>query len=168
MIYQTFLRFCFATFVFTLICILSEPFWNWDQTQFYRTLQCNPFIENQSQFSVVIDGQTYPRYLTLSRNKTINFKCLNSANKLKVILLWNKFFAADDYGFGLGQSEVFINNMCPVVKCEITNNKSRLKESDIVITHMRNKIDNLTSNRDINQRWIFFLKVCLQTVDGSS
>ena len=46
-----------------------------------------------------------------------------------------------------------------MINCEITRDRSRLDESDVVITHMRDNITDLpTKQRPINQRWIFFLK----------
>ena len=117
---------------------------------------CNPIKHSVDQFKITLDGATYPQLKKLTRNKSINFKCLNQA-KTKLILFWNPFFSSQDYYFGLGEKTPFIKNNCPVVNCETTADKSRLNESHVVITHMRNSIENLPKYRPVNQRWIFFL-----------
>jgi len=100
----------FSWAIFFLICYALNKL---NENYFYSNKQpffCDPFVKNRNQFSVYIDGHSYPQYMPLSRNQTINFKCLNKAKKLKVILLWNQFFTQDDYFFGLGKKEVFIRN----------------------------------------------------------
>ena len=71
--------------------------------------QCSPFT-NISSFSIEIDGELYPKWVSLSRNKSINYKCLNGNKKLKTILLKNKFFSREDHHYGLGKREPFIKN----------------------------------------------------------
>jgi len=121
--------------------------------------KCNPFITNNNKFSIKIDNQIYPQSKRLI--ETVNLTCLNNnikTTKTKTILLWNPFFSSNDYYFGLGKITPFVQNNCPITNCELTNDKNRLKESDYVITHMRNSFQRPNDiNRSLNQRWIFFL-----------
>lgn len=122
-----------------------------------NTKLCNPFNENYVQFTVNIDNQTYPKYLNLNENKSINFDCLNQDDDLKIILLWTPFFGNSDYYYGLGAIEPFKKNDCPVTNCELTDDKERLKESDFVITHMRDSLKDLPLDKPHYPRWIFML-----------
>jgi alpha-1,3-fucosyltransferase len=113
---------------------------------------------NHTHKTFTIDNQTYPKYFHLAKNKSINFECLNSNTiKIKKILLWNSFFGSDDYGFGIGKREPFIKHNCPVINCEITNDRKQLNKSDYVVTHMRNSLSDLPKSRSKNQQWIFYL-----------
>jgi len=69
--------------------------------------ECSPFT-NMSSFSIEIDGEKYPKWVSLSRNKSINYNCLNKNKKFKIILLWNKFFNREDHHYGLGRAEPFL------------------------------------------------------------
>jgi hypothetical protein len=121
---------------------------------------CNPIDEEYVPFKIKINGTTYPRHVSLHLNKSINFKCLNKAEKLKSILIWSDFWASWR-DFGVGKDEIFMKHKCPVTKCEITTDKSRINESDFVIVgdgmpdglH----IQNPPLFRPSNQRWIFLL-----------
>jgi hypothetical protein len=105
-----------------------------------------------------LDGEIYPKSVFLSQKKSINFDCLNTnKTSLKLILYWNGFFDNADFSYGLGKKEPFLNNKCPVTNCETTNDKSRLAEADLVLVHMRDKIDKIPSLRPPNQRWVFVL-----------
>ncbi len=105
------------------------------------SFECNPINENYLQYSVNISNKKYPFYLSLHKNESINFQCLNRKTNIKVILFWNTFFGHEDYYYGLGKIEPFKLNKCPVDKCELTTDKSKLKYSDFVITHMRDTLD---------------------------
>jgi hypothetical protein len=106
---------------------------------------------------VNIDGRSYPQHVPLYLNKSVNFECLNRNLITKKILYWNDYFEIKDFGFGLGKSEPFVKNNCPVTNCEIFNDKKRLNESDFVLVHMRNWFESVPFNRPENQRWIFYL-----------
>ncbi len=125
----------------------------------YLNVKCNPINKSYKQFRVTLDGHTYPKHLNLHTNKSIDFECLNSSKKLKLILLWNKFWNIPDYRYGLGIVTPFLKNNCPVTQCELTTDKSRLHNSDFVIVHMIDKIDYLPQQevRPAKQRWIFFI-----------
>ena len=121
--------------------------------------QCEPILDNFNQFYVNFDGEIYPKQVPLYLNQSINFDCLNKSNDIKKILIWNGFFGDTSFTYGLGVRTPFIENNCPVTSCEILNDKSRLKESDYVIVHMRDGFDKIPTypNRILNQRWIFVL-----------
>jgi hypothetical protein len=53
---------------------------------------CKLIDDEYKQYTVDIDGVTYPQYLYLSQNKSINYDCLNNSTPLKKILAWNKFY----------------------------------------------------------------------------
>ena len=124
-----------------------------------NAIQCNPINDFYKQYTIQIDGHTYPKHLNLHTNKSINFKCLNQNKKLKLILLWNKFWDITDYRYGLGAVKPFRKNNCPVTQCELSVDKSRLSESDFVVVHMIDKPGHLPiqRTRPAKQRWIFFL-----------
>ena len=118
---------------------------------------CEPFNKNASQFSIQINNKTYPQYIALYQNKSLNFECLNKNKDKKLILFWNKFFKDPSFGYGIGASEPFRNHNCPVTNCETTIDKKRLRESDIIVFHMRNPIYKLPKYRNPNQQWVFLL-----------
>ena len=122
----------------------------------FKIKKCYPIKDFSNQFKVKINGEYYPKSITLTRNQSIDFKCLNK-NKIKRILFWNSFFRNEDYNFGIGKIKPFVKNRCPVVNCETTKDKSKLNKSHYVITHMRNTFENIPKYRLLNQKWIFFL-----------
>ena len=119
--------------------------------------ECDPFTTNFTQISIEIDNQTYPTHIPLYQNKSLNFNCLNTNTNTKLILFWNKWFDDPEYGYGTGVSLPFQKNNCPVYNCEITIDRNRIKESDIVVFHMRDKIGRLPKYRHPSQEWIFLL-----------
>ena len=61
--------------------------------------ECNLINQGENlEYKVEIDGQIYPRVNAQYLNKSINFTCLNSSNRIKRILAWNKFVG--DFGYG--------------------------------------------------------------------
>lgn len=123
---------------------------------------CNPIFKKSLQYYTKINDQLYPKYLPLFQNKSINFNCLNlnSKNKpIKRILFWNNFFNLEYSRYGNGKIEPFKKMGCPIVNCELTNNKSLLNNTDFVIVHMYNSfnISSIPKFRPPFQRWIFFL-----------
>ena len=117
---------------------------------------CEPFKRVYKQYRAEIDGELYPKKVSLYKNASIDFECLNRNPAVKTILLWNKFFDRDDYWFGIGR-DAFKQNACPVTNCEITTDKSRIYESHLVITHMQNEIETPPKHRPAAQRWMFML-----------
>ena len=122
-----------------------------------NNITCSPFNYDKKNFFIKLDNETYPKSLPLYLNNTINFECLNSSKNNKLILLWTPFYEKVSYGYGLGLMKPFQINKCPISNCEITNNRSRLNESDFVLVHMRNSISDLPKYRPSKQRWIFNL-----------
>lgn len=124
------------------------------------TTKCNPIVNRDAKLGVdyfQIDGQVYPKSLPLYLNYSLNFTCLNENEQLKTILLWNGFFDSASFAYGLGKRQPFADNTCPVVNCEITNDKARLNESHLVLVHMRSSYDKIPIVRNVDQRWVFFL-----------
>ena len=119
----------------------------------YYIDKCNPFSNNESQHTVLIENSIFPRTVPLNQNKSINFTCLNQNSDVKVILFWTQPTWFKDNR--LGRITPF--KSCPVRNCELTNNKSRINESDFVITHMWDKIQKLPEYRPDGQKWIFML-----------
>lgn len=168
MLVQKILQFNFfiLTLFGLLFIIISFYFFNEISHDFFLVLNrneinrneriCNPIISNFKPFIVNIENEFYPKSFTLSGNKSIDFNCLNSNNKTKVILLWNKFFESADYGFGLGNKDPFIKNKCPVTNCEIINDKQKLNQSDLVITHEK-RYRNSKISQTLQSKMDFFL-----------
>ncbi len=131
----------------------TKPFNNNNEQNLLEN--CKPVYAQNKQYTVKFDGIVYPQYVPVYSNKSINFKCLNKSSVTKKILLWNTFFGNRDYSYGLGKVKPFVNHNCLVTNCELTDNKSELAESDLVIVHMRDLISNLpTESRPFKQRWV--------------
>jgi hypothetical protein len=119
---------------------------------------CNVIYTNHSQHYHVFDGVQYPQYIPLYQNKSINFKCLNlkSKSNLKTILALNKFYGKENFAYGLGKVEPFVRNHCPIVNCELTNDVSKLNQSDFLLVSLTDKFDedNLRLTRQRNKRYV--------------
>lgn len=124
---------------------------------FQPLVNCNPFNIDHAEYKVNIDGVKYPKLTSLFYNDSINFTCLEQGSQIKKILLWNSFFGLSDYGIGLGFEEPFKKINCPFTKCELTNDKAQLYNSELVLVHMRDEISYLPKYRPKNQRWVFVL-----------
>lgn len=119
--------------------------------------RCNPIFENSSQQYTIIDGVQYPKSIPLYLNKSINFECLNK-NKIKRILYWVDFYRlikAKILKLGV-KTPLKIQN-CPVTNCELTNDRARLNESDLVLVHMWEGNLDPPTYRPPNQRWVFLM-----------
>jgi alpha-1,3-fucosyltransferase len=118
---------------------------------------CNPYQKNSNEFNLTIDNEIYPKFTPLYNNPKINYSCLNTDKSSKIILLWTKWFGSKTFDYGLGYGTPFKKNKCPVTNCEITNDRSRLKESNLVVFHMGEIEGRLPSYRSKYQRWIFLM-----------
>ncbi len=107
----------------------------------------------------MIDNMQYPRTpVPLYMNKSIDFECLRekihstSSSSKPLILFWNERTM-------FGNKQLTEARWCPIRECELTHDKTRLYESDLVVTHMVDKIDDMPVNymRSMHQRWIFYL-----------
>jgi alpha-1,3-fucosyltransferase len=136
--------------------ILINTLWSNIQNQTINS-DCSPYYNLNKTFQITIDNETYPKYTPLYNNINFNFKCMNNNKKTKVILFWNKWFGDSTFEYGLGQETPFKENNCPVTNCETTNDRQKLKESDLIVFHMRDSIDYLPPERYPNQRWVFLL-----------
>ena len=127
---------------------------NHDSSSNFR---CRPFNNITSSSQVEIDNETYPKFTPLYNNPEINYTCLNENKSKKLILFWTTWFGRTHFDYGLGFGKPFENHNCPVTNCELTNDRARLNESDLIVFHMRDSIKELPSYREENQRWIFYL-----------
>lgn len=126
-----------------------------NQDQSFPT--CDPIKSKDSQYYVNLDGVKYPQYVPLYFNRSIDFDCLNSNPKVKLILLWTKFYGDDSFYYTIGKRDPFVRNNCPVTNCELTNDISRVAEADLVVVNVLDRIDNPMNitNRPANQKWVF-------------
>ena len=116
---------------------------------------CKYFNEDYKQYYHDFDGVKYPQYLYLSQNYTINFDCLNNNRPMKTILAWNRFYGEANFGYGLGKTKPFRDHFCPVTNCELTNDKRRLNESDLVMVMLTDSIDTpIPTYRGGRARWV--------------
>ncbi|XP_013393546.1 alpha-(1,3)-fucosyltransferase C-like [Lingula anatina] len=75
----------------------------------------------------------------------------------KIILLWNSFWDMPGWGIGLG-GEPFQRLRCPVKNCQISEDRSRLNESDAILFHIHQlKADDRPRFRFPHQRWVFWM-----------
>lgn len=115
-----------------------------------------PIIDlNKKQFRVNLNGQTYPKHIALYHNTSINFKCLNSSAKSsKTILMWTKFFGLPFRQYKFESISLFESLNCPVTNCVLTQDRSKLSKSDLVLFHLRNKIDYFPKRAYSSQRFV--------------
>jgi hypothetical protein len=128
-----------------------------DKSDIFESQQCDPVDRNFKQYTVEIAGKTYPQYLLRNQNYSHNFECLNKTGDTPLILAWNKFYGESNFGYGLGKVQPFVNHHCPVTNCELTMDKSRLKDADYVIVHMSDDYQSLPVQRDAKTRWVWML-----------
>jgi hypothetical protein len=115
--------------------------------------KCEPIYRDKTQYQVEIDGEIYPKYVPNYFNQSLNFICLNSG-RMKKILLWTTYFGSPHFYFGLGKRDPFVVNECPVTNCELTNDRSVVNQSNLVIVHMMDNVAELPRTRPANQRWV--------------
>jgi hypothetical protein len=148
----------FQVFYYNISLNASEPI-------FFRSKTgCNA-ISPQTQPSVFIDGERYPKHVPWHHNDSINFTCLNENRVIgkKRILLWTTFHGSplkDDLESLIltkQSSEVFDLLRCPVNNCELTVHKSKLNQSSLVLFHLRNLIHRWPEYRAPDQRWVSIL-----------
>lgn len=133
--------------------VINQPF-----KEPSKPIDCDPINRSYVPYTVELDGVRYPTKLQLHMNRSLNFECLNNTIDTKLILFWNDFFSFENFAYGIGKHTPFIEHKCPVSNCELTKDKSRLDQADLVIVHMPNKYKQVPKHRtNPNQRWVFFL-----------
>jgi hypothetical protein len=124
----------------------------------YSNSSCQIVNTSVEHETFIIDGVQYPHRVPLYLNRSLDYDCMRVKNtRPKVILFWTTWFGSETYNYGLGKSEPFTKNGCPIDNCEITADKSRLGESDLVVVHLRDVIQTIPANIPPGQRWLFFL-----------
>ena len=121
------------------------------------TFKLNNCIDaNKVHFSVFLNDIKYPKLVPLYENKSIDFQCLNSSQNKKTILLWTKFkgqpLPHSDYM--TGHVKPFESLNCPVTNCELTYDRTKINQSDLVLFHLRNKVDYIPKRAKENQRFV--------------
>ena len=73
-----------------------------------------------------------------------------------LVLYWTTAFGTRDWGWGVGASPL---SLCPELlgQCEFTSDLSRIKESDILLFHMRDNL-NLPPHHLPHQKWVFSVR----------
>jgi hypothetical protein len=86
----------------------------------------------------------------------VNFQFLNSAKNIKTILLWTKFKGTPlpETNYETGYVKPFELFNCPVTNCELTYDRNKINQSDLVLFHLRNKIDYIPIRAKENQRFV--------------
>ena len=164
---------CLILYIFDLyfekLCINKAIIKLWDSKKldkstnkkFYKQNEtqeiCEPFNKITNSFNISIDGEIFPKFTPMFNNPKINYTCLNKNKSSKIILFWNNWFGDSTYDYGIGYETPFEKNRCPVTNCELVNDHKRLNESDLIVFHMRDPINQLPEYRRENQRWIFYL-----------
>lgn len=98
----------------------------------------------EEQYKIEIDGQIYPKKISIYDNKSIDFNCLNETNKSKLILFWNNYFNVDMKKLN-----------CPIKNCVFTYDKSYLKRADLVVAIISSlELKLPTYQRPAYQRWV--------------
>jgi hypothetical protein len=127
---------------------------------------CDPIIKARpQQFYVDFDGVKYPQLIPSYHNRSKNFSCLNSYPKTKVILLWNRLTMEKsrlNYGYAsgnlIGRRTPYIKGECPLYNCELTSDKKRVHESDLILFNTRNKdfMNRLPLKRPKHSRLVMY------------
>ena len=112
--------------------------------------RCDPINHSYVPYSAIFDGVKYPKSISLFKNFSINFECLQKSNVTKRILGWNAFFGDKTFASPLDSN-------CPVRNCIFTTDRNELSKADLVIVHMIDPIDDVPANRPSFQRWVFLL-----------
>lgn len=119
---------------------------------------CSPFLANTSDLKIKIDNDFYPKLIPIFQNRSLNFTCLNSSPRIKTILLWNKFTGDPIIPIDPNNSmNILKRTNCPVTNCDITLDKSRLNTSDMILFHMRSRIDEFPKIRFSHQKWVYLI-----------
>ena len=150
MIKKIYKCFFFNLFLFICIIIYLKKIYTIKMDE-----SCNVFT-NRLNEKYNIDNKWYPSFLPSIYNKSLDLECLNLKSlKTKTILLWNKFNGIPLVPISFGIKKPFEQLNCPVTNCELTNDRSRFKDSSFVLFHLRNKIDHFPEGlRPKDQRWI--------------
>ena len=114
-----------------------------------------------ASFSVELDGRVYPgRAVPLYENNSFNFECIDyyTSDRPKVILMWTKFngepFARFDFAANSQPEDFFVNINCPLTSCQLTNDRSQLPHSQLVLFHLRNRIDYVPRRARADQLFV--------------
>jgi hypothetical protein len=117
---------------------------------------CDLFT-NEKNVQIRLDDVEYPQVVPLYENRSIDFNCLkklSNRTQHKTILMWNRFYGLPLVSYEYGVRTPFANLNCPIVNCELTKNRSKLNESQLVLFHLRNEIDHFPRRTHLDQRFV--------------
>jgi hypothetical protein len=120
-------------------------------------LNCNPILKGANNFKVTINKEKYPKREPLYENASLNLTCLNSSKTIKTILMWTKMSGKPFDYIKFGSGWPFNHYKCPVTNCEITSDRGKLNQSDLVVFHIRNKIDFIPERTHLAQRFVYIV-----------
>lgn len=154
-----FTLFLFLTWTSILMIVFYYIIIDESQNKYKSLDKSNCLIKNQKQFYVNISGVKYPKFVPLYENRSLDFKCLNSSNTKKTILLWTKFkgLPLPLIDYKTGYVKPFESFNCPVTNCELTYDRNKLNQSDLVLFHLRNRIDYFPTRTRPNQRFVHII-----------
>ena len=110
---------------------------------------CSPINENFQQSYTYFDGVRYPKSLALSKNRSIDFKCILKNSPKKIILLWNKYYENQTKYFN-----TVLKKYCPITNCEYTSNKKLMNSSDLILLNLYYPFE-MPRYRSKKQNWLF-------------
>ncbi|XP_054712686.1 alpha-(1,3)-fucosyltransferase C-like [Uloborus diversus] len=133
---------CFLTMVTTayiLIMVNMPPMRDWVP---------------EFEFSTQENLHSFLRFRSETRNSSLSLSQPTSIkSKYRLILIWSHLY--DDL-LQIGMN-TFKNSKCFEYKCEITDNRTRLVESDVILFHVRTmSLLDVPRHRLPNQKWVFF------------
>ena len=83
--------------------------------------------------------------------------CTRQANQSKLILFWTKIFSDP---INVNDYNLYLLHRCGTDRCQVTNDRLRLCESDAVIFHARGgiRMNDMPRERSTDQRYVLLTK----------
>jgi hypothetical protein len=97
---------------------------------------CEPLNKESKQYTVNINGETYPKVVYLHENKSINFDCLNKKKENKIIFIATRTYILAMAGYKPSLDNPFKSYNCPITNCQVTYDKDKLNKSNLVLFEM--------------------------------
>ncbi|KAI9559152.1 hypothetical protein GHT06_015941 [Daphnia sinensis] len=133
----------------------------------YREALLHPsFVNNKAKFESIHDeasqlneqpwliNMTRHRYELMDEYAQETVETTNST--FKWILLWNKYPDGRDFRIGAGHHRLR-DSGCPVWQCETTLDRTKIRQADAVVFHLRSwRKNDLPKQRSPHQRYIFW------------
>ena len=83
--------------------------------------------------------------------------CTRQANRSKLILFWTKIFSDP---INVHEYNLYLSQRCRTDRCQVTNDRPRLCQSDAVIFHARGgiRMNDMPRERSTDQRYVLLTK----------